>query len=91
MRRQLSDAGIIALKNWLGPKGVEWFTEVGRKHGTVAVVLTYPMYSYPHAVHFHEGMQVRNFMRTLDECTTWDAHDFDDSWVDAVETAVTEK
>lgn len=42
----------------------------------------------PHSVHFREGMQVRNFLRTLPECSGWTAHDYDERWVGLVEEAI---
>lgn len=38
----------------------------------------------PHPVHFREGMQIRNFMRTCEECKDWTAHDFDNYWISIV-------
>lgn len=45
----------------------------------------------PHAVHFKEGMQVRNFLRKLPECKGWTAHDYDERWVGLVEVALEEE
>lgn len=42
----------------------------------------------PHPVHFREGMQVRNFLRTLSECKDWTSHDLDDRWEGLVERAI---
>jgi hypothetical protein len=42
----------------------------------------------PISVHFQHGMQVRNFMRRTGLCEGWDAHDFDDTWQDAVQAAL---
>jgi hypothetical protein len=44
----------------------------------------------PHPVHFREGMQVRNFMRTCEECKGWSDHDFDNMWKEVVELAIKE-
>jgi len=43
----------------------------------------------PHAVHFREGMQVRNYMRLAnDYCKGWDDHDYDDNWVELIEKCI---
>lgn len=42
----------------------------------------------PHSVHFREGMQVRNFMRSTGLCEDWDAHQFDNNWGSVVMVAV---
>jgi len=41
----------------------------------------------PHPVHFREGMQVRNFLRTIFG-ETWTAHDYDNRWAKLVEEAI---
>ena len=41
----------------------------------------------PHPVHFREGMQVRNFLRTIFG-DTWTAHDYDDRWTELIEEAI---
>ena len=43
---------------------------------------------WPHAVHFREGMQVRNFLRTLPQCKDWSCHKLDDEWAKIVEDAL---
>jgi hypothetical protein len=44
----------------------------------------------PHPVHFREGMQVRNWMRTQGETHGWTACDYDDTWAALVERAIDE-
>lgn len=41
----------------------------------------------PHPVHFREGMQVRNFLRTIFG-ETWTAHDYDNRWAALIEEAI---
>ena len=79
---QLSKDGKTKLMEWLGDEGLKFFKDVKDKHGKVDAVW---MDGIPHAVHFREGMQVRNFLRSLDECKDWDAHKLDDSWVKIIE------
>jgi len=43
----------------------------------------------PHPVHFREGMQVRNFLRTIFG-DTWTAHDYDNRWAELIEDAIRE-
>jgi hypothetical protein len=54
--------------DWLGNEGKKFFTQVLLKENDLI------------AVHFQEGMKVRNFLRTLKECESWDDHDFDNNW-----------
>ena len=58
------------------------------KHGEISPVFN--DHGIPHAVHFQEGMQVRNFLRGLEECEGWTTDDFDDYWAKLVEDAIEE-
>jgi hypothetical protein len=57
-----------------------------KKHGRVDAVFMEGR--LPHPVHFREGMTVRNFMRGTGLCEGWDAHDYDDNWVELVELSL---
>ena len=55
-----------AVRDWLGEGGISFFQECLDEHGRVDPILgDGPI---PHPVHFREGMQVRNFLRTRPEC-----------------------
>ena len=70
-------------KEWLGPDGIQWFRSIKEKHGTVLAVWGERL---PHAVHFQEGMQVRNWMRQQPEFSDkLDGHWLDDNWAEFVE------
>lgn len=58
-------------------KGLKAIIENARGHSKI-----------PHAVHFREGMQVRNFMRSSGLCDGFDDHDYDDTWVDLIERCI---
>lgn len=76
---------IPALRQWLGADGLEFFGSVYAEHGNLCVVL--PGKVYPHSIHFHEGMSVRNFIRgwyTDNNIEVPDCHFLDDNWADAV-------
>lgn len=45
----------------------------------------------PYAVHFNEGMQIRNFLRGTGLCDNWDCHDLDNNWADIVEKVIEEE
>lgn len=45
----------------------------------------------PHPVHFREGMQVRNHLRTLDPCQNWSSHELDNCWTAVVERAIAQE
>ncbi len=74
------------LKEWLHPQGMEWFRNIKEKHGTV--LATWMEGDIPHPVHFREGMQVRNFLRTQEYCKDWGDHDFDNKWVELIEEVI---
>jgi hypothetical protein len=83
---------VAVLRTWLGPIGLEFFQEMLEKHKTVSPV--FPVSAggnriYPHAVHSHEGMQVRNYLRSLPETSFWSVYDYDNCWADLVHEAVT--
>jgi hypothetical protein len=66
------------LSEFLGKNGISFFKELLETRGKLSVVIfDGPI---PHPVHFREGMQVRNFLRSLEECKEWSDEDFDDKW-----------
>jgi hypothetical protein len=69
---------VEALKGFLGSEGIKHFTKIYEKHGTLMAVEQHGR--YPHAIHFREGMMVRNFLRSTGLCENWDAHDYDNRW-----------
>jgi hypothetical protein len=78
-------------RKWLGSDGINLFKGWKTEHGTVSPVLEGgPPFNIPHAVHFNEGMQVRNFLRTLDECGDWTGCEMDNTWMAIVEAAIEE-
>jgi len=80
------------LDKWLGKDGRTFFADVKRTRGTVLAVIPGPVIngrSIPHAVHFREGMQVRNWLRSQPECKDWTDQDFDNKWVGLVEEVLT--
>lgn len=74
-------------KKWLGKDGTRFFLKNWLKYGTVSPVFSNE--GIPHAVHFREGMQVRNFLRKQEECEGWDSVKLDDNWIEIVEEAIT--
>ena len=77
---------VESVRRWLGDDGIKFFTNLKKKHGRVDAV--YMEQGIPHPVHLREGMQVRNFLRGLDECKDWDAHKLDDNWVSIIEEVI---
>lgn len=84
--KSIPDGLVKRVHTWLGSDGVKWFKDVKTKHGTVSAI--WNKGGIPHPVHFREGMQVRNFMRSTDLCKGWDSHDYDNSWARIVEQAL---
>jgi len=87
MKRTASAKTIDAVKAWLGDQGILFFRDVRKEYGRINAVWVEEG-GIPHAVHFREGMEVRNQLRSTDECKDWDAHDLDDSWVGIIEEAI---
>lgn len=77
---------IEKVRKWLGEEGINHFREYKNKYGTVSPVFMEG--SIPHPVHFREGMQVRNFLRSLPECKGWSCHDFDNNWAQVIDCAI---
>ncbi len=76
---------VAGIRAWLGPKGIEFFRQVKEEHGRVDAV--WDEGGIPHAVHFREGMKVRNQMRQLTNFA-WTDHQYDDHWVEVIERAI---
>jgi len=73
-------------KEWLRPEGLKWWKDIKSKYGRVDALWSEG--GIPHAVHFNEGMQVRNWMREQPEFKDKEEqveHWFDDNWVEFVE------
>jgi hypothetical protein len=77
---------VKAVKEFLGPLGIDLFNHYLDKYGEVSPVFVQD--GLPHPVHFREGMHVRNFMRGTPYCRGWDAYDLDNQWADIVLTAL---
>lgn len=80
---------INLIQGFLRSDGIEFFRELKEKHGEVSPV--YMEHGIPHAVHFREGMQIRNFFRSLDFFKDWDCHMLDDNWAQIIEAIVVGK
>ena len=76
------------VKRYLGKEGKELFNYYLERYGTVNPVFQEEGQLFPHSVHFREGMQIRNFMRSTMFCKDWDSHDFDNQWADIVLTVL---
>ena len=86
MSKEISDDLVVKLKEWIGEDGLNFFQKCLDEEGTVAPVLVTG--GIPHPVHFREGMQIRNFMRSSGLCDDWNAHDYDNNWMSVVEKAL---
>ena len=86
----MENNNIIADKiaGFLGKDGIRWFGHLKGLTGTCSPVLRLNAQRKRipvHPVHLREGMQIRNFLRTLKEC---EGINFDDEWCGLVELAV---
>jgi len=82
--KTLSQESLQKVKAWLTDLGIEHFKNLKEKYGEVCCV--YSDGGIPHPVHLREGMEVRNFLRTLSECYDWTDYDFDDNWDKIIDT-----
>ncbi len=83
----IPDGLVEDTREWLGAEGITHFTGYKKDHGTVSPVIVTEG-GFPHPVHFHEGMSVRNFMRKSAHCEGWGDHEFDDSWQTLIERVI---
>ena len=83
-----SDKIVVGVRKWLGPEGVKYFRDLKEKHGIVSPVIN--VGGMPYAVHFREGMQVRNQLRLLTK-HKWTDHQYDNVWQEIVERAITDE
>ena len=82
---------IEEFKKWLGPKGIRFFRLCKFLKGTVSPVFILKTKSgdkVPYPIHFNEGMQIRNWMRTRPEFKDFTDHDFDNTWMALIEKAI---
>lgn len=84
--REIPEELVAKTTEWLGEDGLTFFRDIKEKHGEVAAV--YMDGNIPHAVHFREGMQVRNFMIKSGLCEDWHHHDLDDSWAELIDKCI---
>lgn len=95
------DRTVKAVREFLGADGRRFFNACYRLTGGVNPVLTQEQLAkinneevvfknpkVPHPVHWREGMQVRNHMRTLPWLKDFGDHEFYDTWAEVVKKAV---
>lgn len=90
---QFPPALIQRLGAWIGPENIRYFKHIKGLKGSVNTVLklNFKRKHMPgHPTHFREGMQIRNWLRTQPETSTWNDADFDRNWAPAVELAIAE-
>ena len=78
---------VVGLKKWLGDEGIIFFTKMVLEYGEISPVYNEGENRYAHAVHFHEGMRVRNFLRK-ELCKEWTHEDLDNNWIEIVRLAI---
>lgn len=86
MKRKIEKGLIEKTKKWLRDEGIQYFRDIKEKYGRIDAVWNET--GIPHAVHFREGMQIRNFMRSSGLCKDFDDHDYDNNWVELIEECI---
>lgn len=74
---------ICRLREWLGDDNVRYFRLLKSLTGTYSPVLKLNMKRKgrpAHAVHFNEGVEIRNWMRGQREFYGWDSERLDNYW-----------
>jgi hypothetical protein len=84
--QKITDDLVSAVREWLGEDGINFFQSVKESHGRIDAIWNEG--GIPHAVHFREGMEVRNFMRSTGKVDHWSCRDLDDLWIEVVEKAI---
>ena len=82
---------VDSIIDFLGEENLRWFKHLKGLTGTYAPVLKLNVkrkFIPTHPVHFREGMQIRNHLRSLPECSEWSDHDFDNHWTSVIDIAV---
>jgi hypothetical protein len=82
---------VEAVGKFIGPENIRWFRHVKGLKGEVSCVLrlNYKRKHMPgHPIHLREGMQIRNFMRSLPECKGWTQDQLEKGWVEVIEKLI---
>jgi len=85
---------VESIQGWLGRQGIEHFQDIKELHGTVdaywaesGVGDLIPQF-IPRSINSQEGVLLRMFMKTLDECKEWEDKDFESQWVPMLEKSI---
>ena len=83
--KEIPDSLVVKLEEFLTKDGIQLFEGYQTKYGCLDPIIPSESTGLPaHSVHFNEGMQVRNFLKTCDECKSWTIHDLDNNWMRVV-------
>jgi hypothetical protein len=99
-----SSSLVQELRTFLGEEGLSFFRELKEEHDTVSPILTIELggggggevengakkRKIPYPVHFHEGRQIRNWMRRQKETANKGDPYYDDDWMSLIEMALGE-
>lgn len=94
MRPELEKEIVEELYRYLGVAGLDFFQKVKSEFGNVSAVLPrgHVLNPYgnfaPFPIHFNEGMQIRNFVRTKFTDEKFDSEQLDNNWGKWVEAAL---
>ena len=83
---EITQSLVDYIKEHIGQDGIDQFRKIKDVHGRLDAV--WMEGAIPHCVHFREGMQIRNLMRTSGLCEGWDDIDLDNHWMSVVEKCI---
>lgn len=84
---QITEQLVDYVEDFLGNAGINYFQQLRDQYGYIPLVVEVhddDGSTFPHPIHFHEGMQIRNSMRDSGLVEDWDAHQLDDYWIEVV-------
>lgn len=77
--------------DYLGEENIRYFKHIRGLKGEINTILRLnrSKKGIPfHPIHLREGMQIRNFLRSLDECKDWHHLDFENEWITILDILV---
>lgn len=78
---------LLNVAEYLGDDNIRWFGHIRGLKGSVncTLKLNFKKKHLPaHPINLREGMQIRNFLRSLPDCKSWSYQDLQAAWVEVL-------